>query len=349
MAKPKRKAKVENALLQAVKFVSFAAAKTESETDTHCLIENYSVVMNNNVIAIGHSIEEDFSACPQVQSLILALQRCGEQYAITLHPESLSVRSQDFSAFVPCCPSARLLQAIPDTQICPVSDELTKALGFCLPVVSDKADYLLNAVIQIREGSAIAYSGGVLIEAFHGQDLPYMIINKTVVAAMVKCGLQLTGFGYSGETATFWFGEKAWIKTKLFNPEDCKFPDIRTLMNTEVDLVNIPEGFFEAVKNVAPFSADKRVYIEGNKVGSHQRDNEGSRTENIKGYSFKPRKYDIAALKLVEKFAKRMDECAHNTATFFYGDKIRAAVAHSIVHRCTNPDCKGECDICTPF
>jgi hypothetical protein len=344
----KRKPKLESGLLSAVKFVSLGYAKTESETDTHCMINNYSVTMNNNVIAIGHAIDEELIACPQIQPLVLALQRCGEEYAITMQTDRLSIRSVDFSAYVACCDPSRLLQAVPDPQICPVSDELTRALGFCLPVVSEKAEYLLNAIVQVKAGSALATNNAVLIEAFHGQDLPYMILPKFAVAAIVKCGKQLTGFGYSGNSATFWFGDRAWIKTKLFDAAECKFPDILELINTSVDLMDVPEGFFAAVKNVAPFSEDGRILVDGNKVSSHIKNNTGSRTEGI-SKSLATRQYGIKNLKLVEKFALTMDEQAHQKATFFYGNKIRAAVAHTIPVICGNPDCTGGCDICIPF
>lgn len=320
----KRTKQQNSELLDAIEFVSCAQSKTGKEMNTNCRFSNGSIVAFNGVIAAGTKVELDLTCCPQTELLKLALERSGEKVALTILDNALGMRSGDFQAFVPCCDPSRLPGIAPDAAVMPITDALTRALKFLLPVASDKAEYLLNSTIQVRSGSAIATDNAVLIEAWHGFDLPSMTLPRAAAKAIVKCGKALSAFGYSGDSATFWFGE-AWIKAMLFKDH---LPDLNSTINMPVVLTQIPKGYFEAVKQVAPFSVDGKILIEGSIVSSHIDRNAGGKIERLEA-SLQPRIYNFKSLKLME-FGTKMDEHSHVKQTYFYGKDVRGCIAHSI-------------------
>lgn len=340
----KRTKKLNSELLEAIKFVSLAQSKTGKEMSTNCRFSNNQIVAFNGVIAAGIKTELELNCCPQTDMLRLALERCGEKVALTILDNALGVRSGDFQAFVPCCEPSRLPAAAPDAPAMAINDQLTDAFRFLLPVVSDKAEYLLHGSIQVRSGYALATDNTVLIEAWHSFDLPPMTLPRAAAYAIVKCGKSLTAFGYSGDSATFWF-EDAWIKSTLFRQE---LPDLYPTINKPVDLRAIPNGYFEAVKQVSPFSNNGKILIDGSIVSSSIDRNTGGKIERLEA-SLEPRIYSFKSLKFMS-FADTMDERTHQRQTYFYGKNIRGCIAHTIPAKpCETPGCTGGCDKCIPF
>jgi hypothetical protein len=322
MAKSK---KPDNQLLEAIKFVSLVQTKGLSDIASHCRLMPYAVIASNGVVSAGISTDLDVEACPHTDTLRLTLESSSRQCAIVLMDSRLIIRSGDFQGFVPCCESSKLPQVNPDAVVTEISEKLTHALALALPVASEKATYLLNAAIQVRDGAVLATDNSVLIEAWHGHDLPTMLIPRPAAAAIVKCKRKLTGFGYSGDTATFWFGNNAWIKTMLFKDA---IPDVTKHINQQVDLNDVPVGYFEAIKLVAPFSGDGRILISGSFVSSHVDFNVGGKVERLE-VELPARIYNHKQLKIVSAFAKTMDITSHDRCSFYYGEGVRAVIAHS--------------------
>ena len=64
----------------------------------------------------------------------------------------------------------------------------------------------------------------MLMEAWHGLDLPPNVpLPKQFVAALVKQKKNLTGFGFSRSSATFYFEDGCWLRTQLYSDE---WPDV---------------------------------------------------------------------------------------------------------------------------
>lgn len=325
MPKVKKSKAVESELLKAIRFVSFAQSKTGTEMATFCRLVPHAAIAFNGMLAAGHVTDLEIEACPQTELLRLALLNVSSSCAFVLQENTLGLRSGDFQAHIPCCDPSRLPQANPDAAIMEIGDGLVRSLAYALPVASEKAEYLLNSAVHMQNGTVMATDNAILVQSWHGYNLPPMTLPRSAANAIVKCGLSLTAFGYSGDTATFWFGDNAWIKTRLFK-EECK--DLNPTINRSVDLQQIPKGYFQAIKQVAPFSEDGRILIAGSIVSSHVKHDAGGKIEKLNA-DLPPRIYHFKALKYVASFAETMDTESHERVTFFYGKDVRAVIAHS--------------------
>jgi hypothetical protein len=196
----------EPSLLKALKFAACAIGSGEAER--YALLSNHKAIVCNSVFSAGTPIEEDLFACPDVNSLMLALARCEEIYQITqLSAERLHVRSGDFQAYVPCLEPTALATVNPDAAIVTLSDAVTDALKIVAPLASDKGQHIATSTVLLRSGSVVGTNRSVILEAWHGYDLPTILLPKSAVTALLRCGRKLTGFGCSERTSTFWFDD----------------------------------------------------------------------------------------------------------------------------------------------
>lgn len=309
--------------------------------ESYCRIEGNRAIAFDGVVAIGQTIQEDLTATPHTKQLVLALERCGEQFAITqLSSDRLLVRSGDFQAFVPCCDPEKLPEAMPDPPQAPINDKVADALKIVAALASDKAESVLAACIQLHDGSVAATNLEVIIEAWHGCSLPEIVIPRAAAVAVVKSGRSLAQFGLGQKTATFWFDDNSWIRTQLYLD---KLPDLRSHLDIDTDPREIAPEFFEAIKKIAPFSVDGKVYCGPNNVSSHSMNapQQGGQLSFEISNGLKWRSYSIKMLNLIKKHATKLDE-HHAYATLFFGDGIRGAVVHNVLHPDGSHDVKDE-------
>lgn len=347
-AKTKTKRQEESALLKAFKFVSFCQSDSGNEMQTHSIVGNNSIVAFNGVLAMGQTIAEDLDACPHTDKMRLALAQCGDSFAITqLAQNCLLVRSGEFEAFVPCCERARLPEVKPDAPVAPVSDALKDALRIVAPLANEKAAHVVMAAIQLHSGSVAATNNSVVLEAWHGHDLPNnLLIPKSAALAVIKCGRKLTQFGLSDNTVTFWFEDRSWIRTQLYREG---YSNIRTVFDFDgPNYTQLTPEFFKAFKKVAPFSEDGFVYCWKGTIGSHHphaTSNAGGKlTLEVSGLT-SDQQYRIADLKLLVDYMTNIND-THRCLTLFNNPefKVRGAVWHL---RITEPSPVGDDDI--PF
>jgi hypothetical protein len=326
----KRNKQVEAAhrLLAVMRFLSLCQKSEGRESECHCILYNHQAQANNGVVALSDTIDEDLCATPHTERLLLALERCLDRFSITqIGQEQLQVRSGEFQAFVPCCNPAKLAQATPDAPVTAIDDRLRDALAIVLPLANEKATHLLAASVQLYSGSALATNRVLILEAWHGLAVPTMTLPKQAVAAIVNCGKSLVQLGYSNESATFYFSDGAWLKTQLYRDD---VPDLRKTLDVPSNPRKLNPEFFNAIKQIEPFSESGNVYCEREHISSHPNYavNKGSQLRVPMPNGIRDREYPIKHLKVVKKYAQTIDEDAREDATLFYGENVRGAIAH---------------------
>lgn len=328
----KRKAKqpelFERKLFNTLAMLSHCQKEVGKEQECYCMIGNGQAVAFNGIVAIGQAVDEHLQACPHTKLMTAALARCSEQYAITVEPERLTVRSGEFIASVPCCDASRLVWAIPDASMCSVTDTLAAAIKIVADLANDKAPTVLQASIQLNSGTVLATDRSAIIEAWHGHSLPNgILLPKLAATTLKKIKKTLVGFGYSPASATFWFEDNSWMKTQLY--ED-KWPSVADIFKAEVEYIDLPkEKLIEAVNKVAPFSKDGFIYFGSDKVFSSF-ENKGAEYASISEDMPSMRVYRDSDLFLMCKLATKIDYATAKNATFFVGNNLRGAVAHRI-------------------
>lgn len=333
-----------NHLLEAVKFVAHAQQGKGDEAATHSIIRYGTIIASDRTLAAGARIvEDDLDCCPQTERLMLALKRCGEEHSIVQQPDSLFVRSGEFSAYVPLCDPGKLTVAIPDPACAPLGDEFRAALKATSVLVKENAATVLQSCIQLGAYSACSTNGTVILEAWHPYDMPPgLLIPKRFADAVVKIRKAIKSFGFSADTLTIHFEDASWIRTNLYKE---KIPDMLSkLVRIENPATPFPVGFFGQVAEIAKWSEDGRVYVSDSTISSHPPTAE--RTGSVLSFPIadmaENASYPIASLKLISKLATHFDDRVAEKVTMFFGPRLRGAIAREPIVS-TKPQGSGVC------
>lgn len=324
--KSKSKSATSQALIAALNFIS-VAQKNEADAPykSHCILHEHKAMAFDGILTVGCKIEEDLSVCPHTLRLIDALERTTKEVSITELDGKLSIKSGGFSAFVPCWHEDMPALA-PDPASWPIDDRLK--IGFDMisgfTVDNDKRKIVETSML-LQANSMIATDSAVMLEFWHGIDLPTMTIPKTFISAVMNCKKKLVSFGYSVNSCTFWFEDESWIKTQLYEE---KWPDVGLILNRPCKPEPLPKGFYDALRDIEPFSngkeAEKVVYFNNNALQSHRDKVEGAVCE-VRGIQHGPA-FNIKRLKRIEHCVDTVDFYSHDVM-YFFGNGVRGALA----------------------
>lgn len=248
-------------LIEALKFVSVAQKKAGTISQQHCYISGNWVAASNEVLTLATRIEEDIQACPHTFSFIEALSKVSQDdlRIIQLTPESLAVSSGDFKGLIQCADPASIVISAPDACIASINDSIKFALEAAGLPVTDGAPDAIKGAVLLQANSAVGTNGHMLIEAWHGIDLPpHLLIPKASAVAISKCGKELTGFGFSHSSVTFWCKDGSFIKTQLFNEN---YPDFKRLIDVDTNPWNLPDNFYKGVHSIKNLSEAGNVFF----------------------------------------------------------------------------------------
>jgi hypothetical protein len=320
-----------NTLGDALRFVALAQRKEGNDPDTHCRMFNKWAVATNGVLTAGTPIQDDIQTCPHTHALLAAMDQCTGPFALAqMAPDALSVRSGEFQAVIPCVGQDRLPALAPDNPCGLCDNRLIAALELVAPLVADNSITLLLASIQLRGPSVVATDREIVMEAWHGIDMPGnppLLIPKSAATALAKCGKDIIKFGYSAESITFWLHDGSWLKSQLFT--EWKLPDVMQYFNLPCNPWPLPKGFFEAVEKLAPFSTDGFIYCKNDTMLTDKADIILAANMHVPGVPDDMR-FKLKNLNFIAKLTSRADFRASEHAALFFGDNVRAAI--SVTH-----------------
>ena len=320
------KSAVASNLLEALKFISVAQHTDGTPMQSHCRISDGTVVGFDGGLTVGHYIEETLNVCPHTATLISALSKCKETISITeLDSGKLSIKSGKFRALVPCVDFRDIPAIQPDSPVAAITDTLKVALAACVPLTQDNGTEPFTCAVLLQAGTAVATNRHVVIEAWHGLDLPPgILIPKASVSAICKTDKHLKAFGFSSNSATFFFEDDSFIKTQLYINN---FPQYQKLLDIESNAFPLPAGFYEAVETIAPFIEKEKttVYFIDGKISSHYNTELGAsfEVEGLKnGLAF-----NVNYLKLIRQHTHMVQFDANDRGmALFFGDNVRGAI-----------------------
>lgn len=320
-----------NGFVDALKFCGGILSDKGSPNETHILLNNKTVTAFNGIIAAGHIIEEDIYAAPNNKLIIDAMVKCGQTYSfVQLDNNRLSIKSDKFKAIVPCIDPMILSGIMPDNPVAKIDDKLKIGLEILNPLVNENAQRILLASILIQSGSMLATNGSLILEYWHGIDLPTLTMPKSIVDPVTKTNKKLFEFGFGHSSVTFWFEDRSWIRSQLFN-EPWPLNNVKAIFNRDANLWPIPNGFWEGVEAVAPFSETGDVYFGNEIIKSHPIDSDGvGATYEVAGLPKGPI-FNIKNLMMIKPHVKMIDFLAKGdtnstTMLMFQGDNLRGAM-----------------------
>lgn len=330
MPRPRKQPKDSNLLKDAIDFVSLV----QRDDKSHCVMKDGWCAGTDGVMTIACRIEDKIEACPQTRRLAAALKQCGSTLSLALpDPGRLTVVSGPLRATVPCLPDASHAILWADPNIATLNEFFIEGLKAIGHIASESGDKVHLHSILIKDQTMLATNNVVLVEYWHGNSLPpFFVLPKPAVSVLLKINKKLTGFGFSGSSATFHFEDESWLKTLLY--ED-KWPNVERVLESEEfdyqEFKKVPENLFKAIKSIAELTVGDEVTFASKKlITGKGTDKETSfEVDDLEeGPTFK-----IANLIEISGLAEKFGFIPLPTGLSFFGNRVRGAIA-----KCFSPN-----------
>lgn len=264
-------------MLKALQFVKGAvSAKGFSPELTHFKIGGGFILGFNGKIALCSPIELDIEVTPKATPFIKAIMTCKATTAMHITKTGkLSIKSGKFKAFI-----ENLDETFPDIQ--PEGDRIVMKGNFIqhlktlAPFMADDASRPWSRGILLNGKSARVTNNIVLIEAWLDDPFPVKInLPAAAVKELVRIKEEPIEMSVSERTVTFFYGDGRWLRSNLNSTED--WPDISRVLDADCSPAKLPEGFFEAVEDIAPFVGEEgRIYLTDAGLKTDRDDIEGA-------------------------------------------------------------------------
>lgn len=324
MRKP-RQTTSDSQLLQSMKILSTILKDDGSILERHVLLKDHWAIAHNGILGIGEPIAEDIFAAPNGLLLREALAKCGQAFSITQHPQTLQIQAGKFKATIPCLPPEDIQLAFPDPVIAVIDDRFKSALSTIAPL-SLNEDNVVALSVLIDKGTAIATDKKLIIQSWHGIDLPpKLVIPKALIKPLISNSKKLNGFGFSKSSCTFHYEDKSWLKSQFFAEQ---WPDVNIILDKKTNPHPIPDDLYTAIDALEKFSDNGYVFCDSNVLRSHEEEGVGASYE-VYGLPKGP-VLNIKQMKIIKPYIKTIDFFVphHNYHTiYWYGDNVRGAIA----------------------
>ena len=321
--RPKKpSAKTSSRLLEVVNFLSSITKEERPPNETHILLKDKTATAFNGTIGAGAIIEEDLHCAPHAKTFLNALAKCGDKYTLTQVDNKLLIKSGPFKANIPCIDPTLLYFPTPDQLQAPIDDSFKIALQSIEKIKPENGQRVVTLSFLMNGQSVIATDGKILIEAWHGLNLPTNIAVPKAIIPVLLGTKKLIGFGLSSTTVTFYLDDNSFIRSQLYEEA---WPNIADIMNKPASPIPLPKDFFKALDAVKDFSDNGMVYFKDGKLQSHEVSEKGAEFE-IEELRKGP-VYSIKYLSLLKDIVKKADFYVpwdrKSLCCSFTGDKVR--------------------------
>ncbi|QBZ71735.1 hypothetical protein [Pseudomonas phage KP1] len=320
----KKTANPAASLIAALKFVAVAQKKNGPPNVQFCNIFDKWVAAFDGVLMAACPIEEDLEACPQTLQFIDALSKASDELSITqLSANALAVSSGVFRALVPCVTPDEIPMYGPDPQIAAITDDVKTALLAVAGLATETSPSATFAAVLLQADTAVATDGSAILEYWHGVDLPPgLMLPKASALAIGKCAKTLVGFGYSANSATFWFEDGSFMKTHLFAE---RYPNYSILFECpDANYWPIPDEFYKGIRAVESFSPNGNVFFKDGFILSRLQ-KETATSYKIEGLPDKMG-FSVKLLIAVEHAFKSVHFDINKKKVFFFSERIRGVL-----------------------
>ena len=312
-------------MLASLKFVQGAVAKKDFVPSlTHFRIANGRVMGYNGMLSLSGPIKMDLTASPKAIPFVKAIQTCKETIALHLTPTGrLSVRSGAFKAQVDCT-ADEFPEVSPSGEDVPLNGSILEVLKLLEPFIADDASRPWARGILFRGQTAVATNNVIIVEKWLGYTFPTAInIPRAAVLELIRIGEEPVRIQVDAVSATFHYSGERWLRTQLFPPD---WPDLSRILDVESSPIPPPDGLWQAVTDLAPFTDDLgRIYFVSNKVATTATIEESGASIEL-NLGVTAGCYNFKHLTLLEGVVDRIDLSSYPKACIFYGNCLRGAI-----------------------
>jgi DNA polymerase III sliding clamp (beta) subunit (PCNA family) len=246
-------------MIDALNFVKGAVARKDFVPAlTHFLIKNRTIMGFNGQLALCSPIEVDFECAPKADDFLRVINACSNyKETISLHMNEngkLVVRCGKFRAFVECVDASTYPAMVPSGETLPLKEtaHILTALEHLMPFVAEDASRPWACGILFDGQCAYATNNIVLIQYWLGHQMPARInIPVSAVRELIRIGEHPVSLQMDGRRLTVRYKDGHWLSTQLF---DIPWPDVSERFDGASNQAPFPEGFFDALDVLAPFT-----------------------------------------------------------------------------------------------
>ena len=331
MAKPrsaqKAKDKTTSPFIQALKFISLAQRESGEPYQTHVVLEHKTATAYDGTLAAGIYIDEDLTACPHTDLLLAALQKAPGIVQIVQDKNGLTIKTSTddgkdkFKAHVPCLDRSIVPSVQPDVRVAPINNEFIRGLEKIASLATENGTHVVTSSILCKDFSMIATDRHIMLEYWHGISMPTFAMPKAAAIALVKCGKELKGFGFSPHSVTFYFTDNSWLRTQLY---DAQWPDVSRILDCKTNAWSLPPEFYNGVRAVASFNDEGFVTFKKNELASQAAEGTGA-SYAVLGLPAGP-VFNSKYLLMIEPLAKSVDWQVEPGKAAFFGDNLRGVM-----------------------
>lgn len=310
---------------EALNFVKGAIARKDFVPElTHFNIQDGRIVGFNGDMAISAPIGVDIRAKPHAQTFIKAVNSAQEEVALSLTKSGrLSLKSGKFRALIDCLQGDESRFIVPEGEVIDLGENFIDCIKTLSRFQGVDASRPWSSGIMLRSGSALATNNICLVEYWHGNTLPFPVnIPRPAIAELIRIGENPTKVQATRNSISFHFSGNRWIRTQLLITE---WPgQIDRILECEGTPQLAPEGLFEALETLKPFTDDgSRVFFTPTGIAtSHEP--ETATTVDIEGLPTGC--YHHAMLTLLDGIADKVDFTTYPKPCKFQGDKLRGVI-----------------------
>jgi len=163
------------------------------------------------------------------------------------------VKSGALQVYVPCTQDT-FPRVFPEGFECPIGSALLPALETLAAFVSsDTTKQAFNGIL-LRNGSAYATNNQVLVEYWCEHTLPIDVnIPLPAIHNLLAVGVEPSRLQVCERSATFHWPDGRWLRTLLY---PTTWPATLTELLAHNQATPLPDGFFAALAQLAPFGED---------------------------------------------------------------------------------------------
>lgn len=319
----KPSAKTSSRLLEAVKFLAQLAKEEGSPRDTHILLSNKTATVFVDPIGAGTLIDEDLYVAPHAKTFLNALSKCGESYSLTqIDKHRISIKSGPFKANIPCIDPALLYFPTPNHLQGSMTDDFKSALSLVEKIKPENGQRLITLSFLMNGNSIISTDGKIIIEAWHGLNLPTNLPIPKAVIPLINGSKKLVGFGFDNLTATFFFEDSSFIRTQLYAE---KWPDILNILDRPFTPLAVPKNLFKGVEAIQEFSHNGFIHFKDGKLLSEDIEEKGASfdIEGLRGGPVYSAKYLMLLKDIMEKADFHVPAERKGSLCYFMGKNVR--------------------------
>jgi hypothetical protein len=249
-------------LLAALRFASLPAEKEGAST--YVTVSKGYMIGQNDTFSVGTPIDvamED--VCPQHELFKAALTACKDNFTLTQqNPTAIQISSGGFKAVVPTMLKLDANWIDPDP-LAGILPDIRPAFRMLAAIPEPrKNDRVHNNSLLLRPNSLVGTNGSLLVEYWHGTDLPQACpVPLPSAVAIGKFPSKLCGFGWTNFSLTFWFEDGTFLKTRLMSDV---YPSIdRVLQHAADPIRSVPiwKEFDAAMVAIEKFVTEDTLFF----------------------------------------------------------------------------------------